>query len=124
MNLNQVTISSKNLEKAVAFYTLLGLKLIVDALPRYARFECPDGEATFSIHFNESMQQSDNTTIYFEDNNMDDLVEELKQKGLRFKTNPEDQSWLWREASLLDPDGNKIIIYKAGEHRKNPPWKI
>ena len=35
MNLNQVTITSSNLKKSSVFYKKLGLKLIVDALPRY-----------------------------------------------------------------------------------------
>ncbi|WGD33888.1 VOC family protein [Olleya sp. YS] len=124
MNLNQVTISSKNVHKSVAFYKLLGLKLIVDALPRYARFECPDGEATFSIHLNKAMQTNNNTTIYFEDEDLDNLVLKLKQKGLIFISEPTDQSWLWREANLEDPDGNTIKLYKAGVNRKNPPWRI
>ncbi|MEM7380928.1 MAG: VOC family protein, partial [Bacteroidota bacterium] len=37
---------------------------------------------------------------------------------------PRDQSWLWREARLKDPDGNTLILYHAGENRKNPPWRI
>ncbi|MDP5081381.1 MAG: VOC family protein, partial [Winogradskyella sp.] len=43
MNLNQVTILSLDVEKSTLFYKNLGLKLIVDALPRYVRFECPNG---------------------------------------------------------------------------------
>ena len=50
MNLNQITIPSLDLTKSVPFYEKLGLKLIVEALPHYARFECPDGASTFSIH--------------------------------------------------------------------------
>ena len=50
MNLNQITVPSLNLVKSVPFYQKLGLELIVDALPHYARFVCPDGNATFSIH--------------------------------------------------------------------------
>ena len=124
MNLNQVTISSKNLNKSVAFYKLLGLKLIVDALPRYARLECPEGEATFSIHLNEDMQPNQNTTIYFEDEDLDHLVLKLKQKEVSFLSEPKDKPWLWREAHLQDPDGNAIILFKAGQHRKSPPWVI
>ncbi|MGB2684683.1 MAG: VOC family protein [Olleya sp.] len=124
MNLNQVTISSKNLDRSVTFYKLLGLQLIVDALPRYARFTCPDGDATFSIHQNINMQPSDNTVLYFEDENLKDLVFKLKQKGIVFTSNIEDKSWLWTEAHLKDPDGNNIILFKAGKHRKNPPWRI
>jgi len=50
MNLNQVTVPSHDLEIAIPFYEKLGLNLIVKALPHYARFECPDGESTFSLH--------------------------------------------------------------------------
>lgn len=50
MNLNQITIPSLDLEQSIPFYETLGLQLIVKALPHYARFECSNGDATFSIH--------------------------------------------------------------------------
>jgi len=124
MNLNQITIPSIDVEKAVAFYKTLGLKLIVEALPRYARFECPDGDATFSIHKVNEFPKGDGISIYFEDENLDALVSKLKQKGITFISDPEDKTWLWREAHLEDYDGNHIILYHAGTHRKNPPWRI
>tara|TARA_R110002049_G_scaffold308939_1_gene515016 strand:- start:4322 stop:4699 length:378 start_codon:yes stop_codon:yes gene_type:complete len=124
MNLNQVTIPSLNVEKATEFYKLLGLKLIVNAIPKYVRFECPDGDATFSIHKVEALPTGDRTTIYFEDENLDDLVLKLQQKGIVFNHLPEDTSWLWREAHLQDPDDNPIILYHAGKNRKNPPWRV
>lgn len=124
MNLNQITIPSLNVEKATTFYKTLGLKLIVDALPRYVRFECPDGDATFSIHKVEELPKGNSITIYFEDKNLDALVLQLKQKGIIFISDPEDKTWLWREAHLNDPDGNHIILYHAGANRKNPPWRI
>ena len=37
---------------------------------------------------------------------------------------PIDQDWLWREARLADPSGNIICIYRAGENRRFPPWRI
>jgi len=49
MNLNQVTLHSSDIARSIEFYRRLGLKLIVEALPRYARFECPDGDSTFSV---------------------------------------------------------------------------
>ncbi|WP_369806610.1 hypothetical protein [Lacinutrix sp. Bg11-31] len=48
-------------------------------MPRYARLECPDGEATLSIYFSET-PSNNNTTLYFEDKNLDILVQELKKK--------------------------------------------
>lgn len=124
MNLNQITIESKKTNTLVSFYQKLGLKIIVDALPRYARLECPDGEATLSISFSEIQINNNSITLYFEDKNLDDLVKELQEKGITFNQLPKDESWLWREAKLQDPDGNNIILFKAGENRKNPPWRI
>jgi catechol 2,3-dioxygenase-like lactoylglutathione lyase family enzyme len=124
MNLNQVTIPSIDVEKAAAFYTILGLKLIVDALPEYVRFECPDGDATFSIHKVDALPTGENISVFFEDDNLDNLVRQLQSKGVVFTSEPEDTSFLWRIAQLRDPDGNKIILYHAGKNRKNPPWRI
>jgi len=124
MNLNQVTIYSNNVEKAVEFYKLLGLRLIVDALPRYVRLECVDGDSTLSISKAETLPKGQRMTIYFQNENLDNEVQKLIDKGLQFTLLPIDQPWLWREAHLNDYDGNTIILYSAGENRKNPPWRI
>ncbi len=124
MNLNQVTISSTDVPKSVEFYKLLGLRLIVDALPRYARFECVDGDATFSIHHVDKVFDFNPTTVYFEDDHLESVVAQLKEKGITFTTDITEQPWLWKEAHLEDPDGNKIILFHAGKNRKNPPWRI
>ena len=124
MNLNQVTVYSKDVKKAVEFYQQLGLLLIVDSIPRYARFECPDGDSTFSLHETDKEATNQNIVLYFECENLDKEVTELKQKGIEFELMPTDQSWLWREAHLRDLDNNKIILYFAGKNRKNPPWRI
>ncbi|APX99661.1 putative glyoxalase superfamily protein PhnB [Lacinutrix venerupis] len=124
MNLNQVTIVTENTRQLVSFYKKLGLKLIVDALPRYARLECPDGEATLSICFTDDILLKNNTTLYFENDELDSVVNKLQDKGITFSQLPKNESWLWREAKLQDPDGNNIILFKAGENRKNPPWRI
>ena len=124
MNLNQITIPSLDVKKATEFYQKLGLILIVDAKPNYVRFEVQNGGATFSIHKVDKLSKGEGITIYFEDDNLDDLVAKLQEKGIVFSQLPIDQPWLWREAHLLDLDGNKIILYKAGVNRKNPPWRI
>ncbi len=124
MDLNQITIPSLDVEKATKFYKTLGLHLIVDALPNYARFECPDGNSTFSIHKVEALPKGNGISIYFEESNLDEVVKQLQSKGVDFDSLPEDQPWLWREARLHDLDGNHIILFKAGTNRKNPPWRI
>jgi predicted enzyme related to lactoylglutathione lyase len=124
MNLNQVTLGSKNVQEAVTFYSLLGLEQIVDNLPRYARFKCPDGNSTFSIHLVEKLTHGEFPIIYFECENLDAMVTKLKKKGVKFIADPKDQPWLWREAYLKDPDENIICLYYAGKNRIDPPWKI
>lgn len=124
MNLNQITIPSLDIEKAIAFYQTLGLKLIVKALPHYARFECPDGSSTFSVHKVEQLPSGDGVHIYFECSNLDNYVNELISKGIEFDEMPNDKNWLWREAHLKDIDNNHLILYFAGENRLNPPWRL
>ena len=124
MNLNQVTIPSVDLERSIEFYQNLGLNLIVKALPHYARFEVPDGDATFSLHLVDQLPQGEGITIYFESDRLDTWVDELQTKGIEFDELPEDRPWLWREARLWDPDGNNLVLYFAGKNRKNPPWRI
>ena len=124
MKLNQITVPSNDLEKSIPYYEKLGLKLIVKAMPHYARFECPDGDATFSIHKTEKLPSGDGIYVYFECADLDKYVDELLSKGIEFDELPNDKPWLWREARLKDLDGNQIILYYAGKNRKHPPWKI
>jgi catechol 2,3-dioxygenase-like lactoylglutathione lyase family enzyme len=102
---------------------MLGLKLIVRT-DAYARFVCPDGGSTFSLHLDDDAGNPSRVTVYFEDDDLDGLVARLKAKGLAFESDPVDQRWLWREAYLRDPAGNQICLYKAGDMRLNPPWRL
>lgn len=124
MNLNQITVPSADLTKSIPFYEKLGLKLIVKSLPHYARFECPDGNSTFSIHQTDNLPKGEGVTVYFECENLDEYVNGLKESGIEFDQKPTDQRWLWREAKLKDADGNQLILFYGGENRLNPPWRI
>lgn len=123
MNLNQVTLPAVDLAASVAFYRTLGFRLIVDT-PHYARFECPDGGATFSLHLVDAMPPDSGILVYFEHEALDELVADLEGKGVVFTQEPTDQRWLWREARLRDPAGNALCLYWAGENRRNPPWRV
>jgi catechol 2,3-dioxygenase-like lactoylglutathione lyase family enzyme len=124
MNLNQITVPSLDLEKSVPFYQKLGLKLIVKALPHYARFESPEGDATFSIHQVEELPRGEGIHVYFECDDLDTYVQGLVELDIEFNEMPNDKRWLWREAHLKDLDGNSLILFNAGINRKNPPWRI
>ncbi|MBF7073984.1 VOC family protein [Glaciecola sp. MH2013] len=122
MELNQITLPVNNMKEAVRFYLTLGFTLIVDT-PHYARFTCPDGDSTFSLALEEEAFEN-HSVIYFEHEALDELFENLSDKGVVFEQAPTDQRYLWREAVLKDPSGNKIKLYWAGENRINPPWRV
>lgn len=124
MNLNQITLPTTHLDRAVAFYRGMGFTLIVHSPPRYARFECPDGDATFSLHLVDHPTGDNGVVVYFECQDLDARVDALVAAGYEFTKRPTDERWLWREARLLDPSGNVICLFRAGDNRKNPPWRV
>jgi hydroxymethylpyrimidine/phosphomethylpyrimidine kinase len=93
--LNQVTLTGTNYDRSVEFYRRIGLRQIV---------------AT--------------TAVYLECDDLDERVEGLARAGLPFEHGPRNQPWMWREARLRDPDGNIIFLYKPGEARRFPPWRV
>jgi catechol 2,3-dioxygenase-like lactoylglutathione lyase family enzyme len=123
MQLNQVTVPALDIQASVAFYRGLGLRLIVSSA-HYARFECPDGGSTFSVHLAEKVTPSTGVIVYFECEDLDRRVSNLKSHGYSFAREPQDEPWLWREARLLDPTGNEVCLYWAGENRRFPPWRV
>jgi catechol 2,3-dioxygenase-like lactoylglutathione lyase family enzyme len=124
MNLNQVTLPAVDVAAAAAFYRRLGFRLIVDDLPHYVRFECPDGESTFSLEEAAERGTGPCPTVYFECERLDETVRDLAAAGIEFDSVPADQTWLWREARLRDPAGNPLCLYWAGRNRRYPPWRV
>ena len=123
MRLNQVTVTGKDYSKMVEFYGRLGLKQIVDSPEnQYARFEA--GGATFSVQCDPEAEIGETVAIYFECDDLDERVERLARSGIPFEHGPRNQPWMWREARLRDPAGNTIFLYKAGEARRFPPWRM
>lgn len=123
MDLNQLTLPCTDYDASLAFYGHLGHRLIVDSPPRYARFETPAG-TTFSLHAAAPEQISAAYVIYFEVADVDAEVERLRALGIDIENEPRDQSWLWREAYVRDPSGNRICIFHGGENRRFPPWRL
>ena len=123
MNLNQITLPALSIKASVAFYQRMGFNLIVLS-EDYARFESSLGEATFSLHKVEECAGQESAIIYFEVASVQQTVKELEAAGFIFEQQPREQSWLWTEAYLKDPAGNRICIYHAGENRRFPPWRI
>jgi hydroxymethylpyrimidine/phosphomethylpyrimidine kinase len=120
--LNQITLPCREYGASVIFYTELGLTQIVDSPSNgYARFEAPNG-VTLSIHASDDAAAG--ATVYFESRRLDAWVSELLSDGFAFDQMPQDESWGWREARLVDPSGNVVCLYQAGENRRYPAWRI
>ncbi len=120
MRLNQITIPATGLDDSIIFYQNLGFILIVKN-DHYARLENPSDLSTLSL---ELRSGGDGVHVYFECDDLDNEVATLKEKGIVFDSGPSDQPWLWREAWLRDPAGNKLCLYFAGENRRYPPWRL
>ena len=120
MRLNQITIPANGLDDSIIFYQNLGFTLIVKN-DHYARLENPSDLSTLSL---ELRSGGDGVHVYFECDDLDSEVAALKDKGVVFDIGPSDQAWLWREAWLRDPAGNKLCLYFAGENRRYPPWRL
>lgn len=121
-SLNHVALGCRDYAASVDFYKTLGLQQIVDSPGNgYARFEVPNG-VTFSIHQSDHIATS--TVVYFESKRLDAWVTELSSQGYAFEQMPQDEIWGWREAKLLDPAGNMVCLYSAGENRRYPAWRM
>jgi len=127
VRLNQITIPCVDYAESVEFYSKLGMVQIVDAPPRYARFETADGGGTtLSLHA-VADPPAVHIVIYFDHESAEELdqhVRQLERDGLRFDSLPQDQRWGWREARLRDPAGNEVCLMFAGDNRRFPPWRI
>jgi len=124
MRLNHVTLIVSDLERSKAFYRRLGLVVIVDSPPRYARFRLPDGDATLSVEVTGELPAAAGVQIFLECDTLDETVAALEAAGVRFDQAPTDTFYLWREAHLRDPDGHTLRLYRAGDNRLHPPWEL
>jgi hydroxymethylpyrimidine/phosphomethylpyrimidine kinase len=124
MDLNQITITVRNLAEGIEFYRALGLRLIAhDAASLYARFELPSGSTTLSLCEDKGSLPGA-AVLYFEVDDVDRHYATLLAKGIAFETAPTDETWRWREARFSDPSGNSLCLYHAGADRRFPPWRI
>jgi catechol 2,3-dioxygenase-like lactoylglutathione lyase family enzyme len=123
MRLDQVTVGSTNLDRSESFYRTLGLTLIVKD-EHYLRFECPEGESTFSVELVVDGPEHEQVTLYFETDDVDGVYQRLRAADIEFEQPPADMPWLWRESRLRDPDGHRLCLFHGGENRRNPPWRL
>jgi len=104
-----LTLPVLDLKKSVAFYeNILGLKKR-DEWSNYATFNIGDMMLGLDPDPKAELQ------IYITVDNVDEEYKTLKEKGVKFLTEPKDQYWGGRTAKFVDPDGNKFILVSFKE---------
>ena len=97
-----ITIGVSDLKKSVSFFeNVLGFEKLGE-WPAYAIFDIA------GISF--GLEPKSAHEICFLVDDVDKAYQNLKDSGLKFSTKPKDQPWGVRDASFVDPDGNKFII--------------
>jgi predicted enzyme related to lactoylglutathione lyase len=98
-----------NFQEAVSFYeNVLSLQKKAQ-WPTYAVFDLCGIMLGLEAR-GERRVKKDLPDIYLQVDNVDDAYKELKNKGVKFLTEPKDQSWGARTANFMDPDGNVFIL--------------
>lgn len=114
MNFNHAMLRVSDMKKSVAFYALLfddAARLVV-GLDHYSRLAFANGNS-LSLHATEgkTAPQASQNALYFECD-VDAQFERLEAGGISFSQTPILQSWNWREAHLLDPDGHALVLFQ------------
>jgi hydroxymethylpyrimidine/phosphomethylpyrimidine kinase len=120
---NQLTLPASDYQASLSFYSLLGARPIVQAPPRYARFET-DGGMTLSIEVADPAAPPSTAELFFQCADVDREVARLEAQGIVFNGGAEDRSYGWRVADTRDPHGNPVRLYSPGEARRFPPWRL
>ncbi len=72
----------------------MGFKQIVGSND-YVRFECPAGEATFSLHRVKQVAADTCMVVCFDTPDLDAQVSRWQAAGILFTQLPRDERWLW-----------------------------
>jgi catechol 2,3-dioxygenase-like lactoylglutathione lyase family enzyme len=122
MRLNHITLPARDLDVSIAFYQALGLELIVKSAPRYARLAVDDS-STLSVEVTDG-GLAGSAEVFLWCENVDHDYAKAQARGLEFDWPPTDQTYLWRTAGLLDPAGNRIVLFTPGQNQHFPPWRL
>jgi predicted enzyme related to lactoylglutathione lyase len=102
--IENITFPVKDLKKAVVFYeNVVGLKK-TNEWSNYATFDV--GGTIFGLDPDPKAELQ----VYITVDDVDKMYNDLKEKGVKFLTEPKDQCWGGRTAMFADPDGNKFIL--------------
>jgi predicted enzyme related to lactoylglutathione lyase len=106
--IENITVKVTDLKRAVSFYEKIGLKK-KDEWSNYATFNVGD------VILGLDPESKGGVNIFVHVANVDDEHKALKEKGVKFLSEPKDQYWGGRTAKFEDPDGNEFILVSYKE---------
>jgi lactoylglutathione lyase len=112
--LQTVVLYVSQIERAARFYRdQLGLEQVYENEGRVA-LQC--GATRLFLHpTDESERGPWNIELYFQVEDVDDVVSRLRTQGVGVLLEPTDEPWGERNAGILDPDGYPIYLTQSLE---------
>ena len=111
IHLNLLVIRSEDMERAAAWYRLIGLTFVKHSHgsgPEH--FACELGGAVFEIYPRLSdMNSTTATRLGFTVTSVDKTIAELKAAGAKVVSPPKESLW-GRRAVVQDPDGHRVEL--------------
>jgi catechol 2,3-dioxygenase-like lactoylglutathione lyase family enzyme len=105
-----ITFSVSDLKAAAKFYQeVLGLEKKYE-FSSYVGFECGGVEIGLIPKSKENAQSNGSTTVEFLVNNINEMYEKLKAKGVKFKNDLHEVTWGGKQVAFTDPDGNVLEV--------------
>ena len=107
--IGQIAVCVKDLPAAVAFYRdLLGMKLLFEAPPQLAFFDCA------GVRLMLSGEEGGSSIVYYAVDDIASAAGTLEERGVKFETRPHviarlPRSDLWM-AAFRDPSGNVLEL--------------
>lgn len=112
--INHITFAVSDLKKTTSFYeNILGLKKTGE-WSNYVIFDVGGVELAFQPGGKKGRKEGA-PDIFMLVDNVDEAYKKLKEKGVKFDTEPKDQYWGGRTAAFLDPDQNMFILVQRKE---------
>ncbi len=110
-SINLVVIRSADLDRAEAFYSLIGLSFIRHRHGKGPEHLACEGEhSVFEIYpQNSKFPNTHGSRIGFRVSDVDNCVSKIKLEGEQVFQDPSDSEW-GRRAVVIDPDGHKVEL--------------
>lgn len=112
MDLDSAVLYSHNIEKIIPFYRdVLGFKVEYHQAGRFVSFIFPNGARLGIKTKTRDRELPGHQTVFIKVDDIDAKYEELKNKNVKFFTEPTEYPW-GKEFSVLDEDDNRLLFIK------------